>query len=421
MDTAIEIVKILGEVLVTYLLKNKILDLLSRILQGIIAPLDYVIRKLEQTYTSIARLNYRQRVLNLVLVSISIVMLFSEFSTLKEILNTTATTDPIEILGLQVTVGTFAAGAYMTISIILGFMSLELFHIRGFFQGIFFNDPPDVSIETEKDSPQGKPKISRVRKWMAMSFFAILLLLAILQGLLAIQRFQLSKKVDVVPRLEVKFALTLFYFVLGFLTPIMAAFALLSFDVVIALIAKFIAGIIQFIQKMAAVVFMAIEVIIHVISSPIEKIMEFFGIYQERNINERNKDQVKPAIRLAPLENNSPVYLNNLASIYRLSSSLGRHDGTLMFISDTLAVNFLVPSRDIKISANTTFDEIADYIKKEYVSCGGRVIEFKYVDSEGKLCSIALSHKVIDYTGFTETIIIDAFFKVGEKAQGAAV
>lgn len=407
MEQTIQVVTILLEIILTYLLKNKILDLISRILQGIIVPLDLLIRKLEKTYTSIARLNYRQRVLNLVLVSISVIMLISEFGTLREILNTTATSDTIAILGFQVTVGTFAAVAYMTISIVLGFMSLELFNVRAFFQGIFFNDPP-ASLEKQSSS---------ARKWMAICFFVILIFLAVLQGILAIQRFQLSSKDDVVPKLVVRFALPFFYFILGFLTPIMAAFALLSFDVVGALIAKFLAGVIQFTQKMIAVVFMAIEVLIQFISSPLEKLLEFFGIYQERNINERNKDAVKPAVKLAPLENNNPVYLENLSSMYRLFTSFRRSDDSLMFLSDVFAVNFLVPSHEVKIGVNTVFNEIAEYIKETYKSFEGRAIQFKYIDSEGSLRDIPLTDNVINYTKLTDTIIIDAFFEPKEATS----
>jgi len=70
-------------------------------------------------------------------------------------------------------------------------------------------------------------------------------------------------------------------------------------------------GVLQFSQKIIAALFMAIEVLIQLIASPIEKLLKFFGIYQERNINERNKHQKRPAIRFGSLDN-SPVYLENL-------------------------------------------------------------------------------------------------------------
>lgn len=412
METAIQIGTILLEIFTAYLLKNKILDLISRVLQGIIAPLDFLIHRLEKTYTSIVRLNFRQRVYNVILVSISFVMLVSEFGTLREILNTTATSDMIGILGVQLRVGTFAAIAYITIAVILGFMSLELFDVRSFFQGVFFNDPPrHETVEPGKAGVTDNLDRSKAKTWIATSFFAVLLLLAILQGILAIQRFQLSRKDETVQNLVGGFALPLFYFILGFLTPIMAAFALLSFDVFGALVAKFLVGVIQFLQKVIAAVFMAIEVIIQVISSPIEKLLEFFGIYQERNINERNKDAVTPAVRLAPLENNSPVYLENLASIYRLFASSRKRDSTLMFLSDVYDMNFLVPSHDFKISVNTIFDEVSDYMKQRFLMFQGRSIQFQYINSEGTLCNIPLSDKIIDYTKLTDTIIIDAFYE----------
>jgi hypothetical protein len=414
MDTTIAALKIALEIITTYLLRNKILDLISRLLQGIISPLDYVIRKLENTYTSIIRLNYRERLLNVVLVSVSLIMLVAEFGTLQEILNQTARGGTIPVGGFQMRVGTIAAIAYITIAVILGFMSLELAHIRRHFQGVFFNDPPRTD-----DSEGGNSGSPRLRRSMALGFFAALIALAILQGTLAIQRFQLSSNDEVYPRLHAGLALPVFYFILGFLTPLMAAFALLSVDISLALAAKFLVGVIQFVQKVIAVVFMAIEVIVHVVASPIEKLLEFFGIYQERNINERNKDKVKPAIRLGSLDDNSPAYLANLAEMYRLSQSFKRHDGSLMFISDVLAVNFLVPSHEVKIDTSTTFAKIADYIKETYVSLGGRTIRFRYIDSEGTLRDVPMSDKVIDYNRLTDTIVIDGFYAA--QAQAGAV
>ncbi len=405
-DTIIEIGQTILGIITTYLLRNKILDLISRLFQGAIAPLDYVIRKLENTYTSIIRLNFRQRLLNVVLVSISFIMLVSEFGTLQEILNETARGGTIPVLGFQLRVGTIAAIAYITIAVMLGFMSLELLQVRNLFQGVFFNDRIDIT-QPEDALRQS----SRLRKSMAVSFLAALLLLAVFQGVLAIQRFQLSGKDEVLTRLKGGFALPVFYFILGFLTPIMAAFALLSVDIFTALVAKLLVGILQFTQKVMAVVFMAIEVVIQLVASPIEKLLEFFGIYQERNINERNKDKVQPAIRMASLDNNSPVYIANLATMYRLFSSFKRHDGTLMFISDLLAVNFIVPSHEVKLSSQTTFDSIAKYITDTYASFGGRTVKFRYIDSDGGLREILMADKVLDYIRLTDTIVIDAFFE----------
>lgn len=405
-DTLIDVGQTILGIIATYLLRNKILDLISRVFQGAIAPLDFVIRKLENTYTSIVRLNFRQRLLNVVLVSISFIMLVSEFGTLQEILNETARGGTIPVLRFQMRVGTIAAIAYITISVVLGFMSLELMQVRNLFQGIFFNDRKDI---TQPDDALRQS--SRIRKYMALACFVALVLLAAFQGILAIQRFQLSGKDEVLTRLKGGFALPVFYFILGFLTPIMAAFSLLSVDIFIALVAKLVVGILQFTQKVIAVVFMAIEVVIQLIASPIEKLLEFFGVYQERNINERNKDEVKSAIRVASLDNNSPVYIANLATMYRLFASFKRHDGTLMFISDLLAVNFIVPSHEVKINADTTFETMADYIKETYKSFEGRTVTFKYIDGDGGLREILLTDKVLDFIRLTDTIVIDGFFE----------
>src|SRR5882724_1398911 len=126
METATQAIKIALEIIFTYLLRNKILDLIARVLQAINTPLDFIVSRLEKTQSSLIRLNYRQRVLNLVLVSISFVMLFSEFGTLREILNATANAVPITIWRFNISVGTFASLAYLTIATILGFTSMEI-------------------------------------------------------------------------------------------------------------------------------------------------------------------------------------------------------------------------------------------------------------------------------------------------------
>src|SRR5437899_8268190 len=148
MDTLTQAIKIALEIIFTYLLRNKILDLISRILQAINTPLDFIVSRLEKTQSSLIRLNYRQRVLNLVLVSISFVMLFSEFGTLREILNATATTEPIKIWKLSITVGTFASLAYLTIATILGFMSLEIIYVYDYFKYIYLNHTKNYTVYT---------------------------------------------------------------------------------------------------------------------------------------------------------------------------------------------------------------------------------------------------------------------------------
>src|SRR5437588_2261799 len=208
MDTLTQAIKIALEIIFTYLLRNKILDLISRILQAINTPLDFIVSRLEKTQSSLIRLNYRQRVLNLVLVSISFVMLFSEFGTLREILNATATTEPIKIWKLSITVGTFASLAYLTIATILGFMSLEIIDVRDLFQGIFFNDPPTVQADS-RSTVFDKPAF---RKLIALALFLILIILAIFQGILGVQRFQLSSKDATVSKLQGSYALPAFYF-----------------------------------------------------------------------------------------------------------------------------------------------------------------------------------------------------------------
>jgi len=396
---------VIAQVLTTYFLRSKILDLVSRIVQGLNAPLDYVISRLEKTQSSIIRLNFRQRVLNLVLVLISFVMLFSEAGTLREILNATASNDPIHIWRFQVTAGEFASIAYLTIATILGFMSLEILEVRDLFDGIFFNEP-------EKPQPNSRNTVfdkTSFRRFIAFSLLVILVVLALFQGILGVQRFQLSSKDTTVARLNGSYALPAFYFTLGFLTPIIAGFALLSFDIFLALVAKFVIGVLLFIEKMLAVIYMAFEVVIQVIASPVEKLLEFFAIYQPKNINETNKNNVKPAVRSAPLENNEPVYLENKSAIYRMYTSFRKHGAALMFLADNYGINFSVPSEDHKISKDTQFSELVDHLKSTYQGFTGKEIQFKYINNEGNINQIPLTDKVSDYLRLTDTIIVDAY------------
>jgi hypothetical protein len=114
------------------------------------------------------------------------------------------------------------------------------------------------------------------------------------------------------------------------------------------------------------------------------------------------------------------VYIENLATMYRLFRSFKRHEGTLMFISDLLAVNFIVPSHEVKINPETTFETMAKYITDTYQSFGGRTVKFRYIDSDGMLREILMSDKVIDYSRLTDTIVIDAFFAAKNPVPNTA-
>ena len=81
-----------------------------------------------------------------------------------------------------------------------------------------------------------------------------------------------------------------------------------------------------------------------------------------------------------------------------------------MFISDLLAVNFLAPSHEIKVTQQTTFDGIASYITDTYKSFAGRQVEFRYINGDGILQGIPMSDKVVDYISLTDTIVVDGFF-----------
>jgi len=274
------------------------------------------------------------------------------------------------------------------------------------FQGVFFNDPPTVQADP-RTTVFNKPTF---RKLIALTLFLILIILAVFQGILGIQRFQLSSDEPTVSKLQNSYALPAFYFALGFLTPIIAGFALLSFDIFVALVAKFFISLILFTQKMVAVIYLAIDVVIQLISSPIEKILEFFGIYQQKNITEKNKDKVKPAIRTASLANNDAIYLQNKSLIYKTYMAFRRQGTTLMFLSDVYGVNFSVPSQDHRVSHDTTFQQIAEHLKGMYSAFDGKRITFKYINSEGVLRAIKSTDFVIDYLKITDTIIVDAYY-----------
>lgn len=400
--TYLDILKIAIQIFLLYLLKDKILDLIARILHGLNVPLDYLAHRLEKSQSSIIRLNYRQRVLSVFLVTVAFIMIVSEFGTLKEILNaTTQTPDPIKFFGLEISVGTFAAASYITIATLLGFVALELVKVRNVLQGIFFSDVESVLISPT--ASQESYKIDNLRKYLAILFFILLICLASLQGILSIHRYQLSVKLETTKDLSLNLAIPLFYFFLGFLTPVIAAFALLSLDVFISLVAKAVITLLNFIQLLVAVIYMAIEVVIQLTSSPAEKLHEIvFGKKEPKN------ETLKAiADRLKPLENKNPVYLETLSSMFRLFHPIRKYGNTLMFLSDNHQIHFSVPSVQCEIKADTSFKNIADYIKHNFPKFNGKEVKFKFIDEEGNLHEINNNEKVIGYKKFTDTIIVE--------------
>jgi hypothetical protein len=391
-------IKIAVQVLLVYLLKDKILDLIARILHGVNIPLDYLVQRLEKSQTSIIRLNYRQRVLNVVLVSVAFVMIFSEFETLKEIIDATSPTTPFPFLGYQITVGTFASASYITIATILGFIALEFIHIRVVLQGVLFNDNEPVTISPPKEKDL---KISKARNYVAVSGFVFLFLLATLQGIIAVARYQQIPNTNK-PLLDT--ALLAFYFSLGFLTPIIAAFALLSFDVLLALIAKFFITLLNFLKLFVAILYMAVEVVIQVTASPIEKLYEI--IFGKKELKEGTLKAI--ADRVKPLENTSPVFLETRSSMYRLFHANRKYGSTLMFLSDSNQIHFSVPSVKCEVTESTTFEDIGIYIMRDFPKFNGKEVKFKYIDEEGVLHDISKEKKIVDFKQFTDTIIVES-------------
>ncbi|GAA3616524.1 hypothetical protein Q4Q39_01060 [Flavivirga amylovorans] len=403
MDYLKEIGFILSNIIGLYFFRNKLLDLISRFIQNLNRPLDFIANFLTGAFTSIIRLNYRQQVLHFIIVLIAVVLVLSEFSTLNEVIGATSFegTKGVNLGFVSVSWSLFSAISYITISTFLGFIGLELINFRRLLQGILFNDPENVS----------KGTISLKLKIIFISFcFLALIGLAYLQGELALFRYEELAEENVSDAL-VKYDgyIKGFYFALGFMTPIIAAIALISIDIFLAIIAKGLVVIINALQMILSAIFYALEILILLLSSPIDKLLEFFGIFQPERINAMNKDTATPAARLAPLGNESSIFLQNIGEIFNNYNQGMIINRKLTLICDSPSFKLAIPSSDLQIKKHTTFIEVIQLIRRKYPVLESLNLELKYIDVNGVLTKIKEDEIILDYIRLTNFIYIESF------------
>ncbi|MBL7127993.1 MAG: hypothetical protein ISS16_03310 [Ignavibacteria bacterium] len=385
------------QMIVIYFLKDNILDLLLRFIQNLNKPLAFIINSMNGSKSSIIRLNFRQQLLNFFIVIVAIIMLIFEYGTLEKIISAASEEGSIMEFGL----GVFSAVSYITITVVLGFIAMELIDVKKLFQNIFYNDIP-------VDEENKYRYVSKVnRSIIAGIIFIALLILAYYQGELALLRYETSVSVDFILKDSQKEIIQAFYFILGFLTPIVAALALISLDIFVAIIAKFIIFSLRIIQKGLAALYLALEIVITILASPIIKLLEFFGIFQFEKINSTNQDKVKPAIKLAPLRNNSKVFLRNIAQMINLYNMRESISNSLLFICVQPNIKEELPSLEQKIELNTTFQEIRNFLIKKYSVLQRLSFNFQYLNLSGEIVDIEESDLPINYIHIVNSIIIN--------------
>lgn len=383
-----------------YFLRNKIIDLIARLFQNLIKPIDYIIDFLTGSFSSISRLNYRQQVLNFCIVIVAIVLVWSEYTTLNEAVESVFSTelDGINFFGINIQWSIFTAISYIAIATVIGFIGLELIHFRSLLQGLLYND-----IDQNNTVPLNTKRI------IFVSFlFLILIVLAYLQGELAIYRYVgLSNIEELTAVNEYDRDIKWFFFLLGFLTPIIAALALMSLDIFLSIIAKFLAVILAFVQRILAAIFYGLEILIKLISSPIDKFLELFNIYQPENINKLNKDNVKMAQRLSPLGDSDVVFNKNMAELYNLYNINVLTSNSLVFISDYPKIKISIPTVDFHVKKDTKFSDFTTYLKGKYIVLNKTKLEYYYIDANGFYTQIDDSETILPYFKKTNVINIE--------------
>ncbi len=384
---------IIGLILFCYFLKNFILDLVLRLIAVINKPLDYIKEFLDNSQSSIIRLNFRQKLFNFILVVVAIVMLVSEYGTLREILNAKSVEGTISLAGQNIELGIFAAVAYITIATLLGYFALELIEIRRLFKGILYNDLEDEIDQTDENATfTEKLKMfftaQRIFRYvLAVSFFIGLFLLASYQGQLAVERYLSTKKGGILAVIQS------FYFALGFLTPVTAALALMSFDIFMAIIASFISMIITFFQKIVATIYNVFEAIINIIASPMIKILEFFNQYQPENLPNPNRPAEQVG-RIGRVTHGDPTFIQGIGEQHRALHNKNQ----LIFICIEPPIREVFPSNELPINSGTTFSEVNDFLLSKHQSFNGTSeLLFEYVDANGSMVLIDKTKNVEPY------------------------
>ncbi|MGE0636573.1 MAG: hypothetical protein AB7P01_09035 [Bacteroidia bacterium] len=400
MDTTLSIIVAVVNVVLVYFLRNNLLDLISRLFQNLNRPLDYLTAFLTGSISSVIRLTYRQQVLNFFIVVIAVVLVFSEFSTLNEVVKGVSA-DNLEGINLgfaKVPWSVFSAISYIAIATLLGFIALELISFRELLQGILFNDPPVIS------SGRVSQKLKHI---IAIILFIGLLALAFLQGDLAIYRLdELSSELKTDAVKNHTTYIKAFYFALGFLTPIVAAIAFISLDIFISILVGFLIAFIIVLQKILSAIYYAIEIIIFLTSSPIDKLLELFGIFQADKITELNMDIAKPAKKLAPLGNTSDIYLQNQAEIYDNFNRDLMLRRKIIFVCDNPKFKIAYPSSELPFDNDTKFQEVKDLIITKFPILQDKDLKFSFIDINGLLITLDLNQHIADYLRQTNSVFI---------------
>ena len=163
-------------------------------------------------------------------------------------------------------------------------------------------------------------------------------------------------------------------------------------------------------------IFYAIETIILITSSPIDKLLELFNIYQVKNVNDTNKTYINRkgetktagiAKRLAPLQSNNEIYLENQAEIFYNYTNNINIRSKLAIVSNNPAFSLMYPSNTLTFDDNLNIESIKQIFISKFPALENKELEFKYFNINGDLKNVNADIKLNDLMKETNALFVE--------------
>jgi hypothetical protein len=428
--------------------------LMYRVSQIIIRPFNILIDFLDRTAPSLNRLAFRFQVANFVLVLCAGAMLLTEFGLIQDFLEDllnprdgqteaelAATSPKLKMFGLELPTSAIISLSYLSIATLLGFFVFELStSFKKVYQIILVPNEVDGAA-TNDGSGSEKKFYKKATFWYMLLFFFALLVLALIQGAVGIEREKQASKEGILTTQSL-------FFVTGFLIPIVAGIGLMSLHIFVAQVAMLLKLILQICKDLVIAICLKVIALVDFVSALITKtIILFLGvsgdlhkaIAEEEKKLEDGKDKkvtdwlgvdaYKAMIklrflkRLAPVERDDDSY-----SIYILDKlDITSEYANAFWKKKTLffEMSFVLDHDNIAYEAklnkklsemilrNKTFDDIAEefakMLKNNFIDRNLKKLKRDYEGEFDSLDKSQLSFWVIDKDTF-EPVDIRSFY-----------
>jgi len=330
-------------------------------------------------------------------------MLLAEFGALRTSLEAVYPADPITLIGVKVSFSALSSIVYISVATFLGFFAIEWFGIRVVLQQILLNDTSEETTTHETWSELGAAFIKPsyfFKMFLALSFLIALFIFAYWQGELAVARDMKlvgsdAKDITHAPSKAISF-------LLGFFTPIVAAIALVTIDIFVAVCSSIIVFSVRFLLKIVAAVYLFFVALIELIVSPLDLVLgRMLGntVANYPNLNRQNLTNNF----VQPLQNDNNTFRINQSTMQRLYTGTDR----LVFICNNPSVREVIPSNEFAVSSNTTFQEIETQLQVKHSELAGQNIIFSYVNlNNGTFSEIQKDELLTRYFRITDSIDI---------------